>query len=669
MFTPRTLIIAVTALVAVALTIEFLPPSFFDMISSASAKGKGKGNGNGNGNGGGNGNGPGNGNGNAYGHQKGGDSNPGIGNGFESEGFASRGNGAAESRLQELRKSGFIEDFHKSEWEEELRFESGSGNELEENLSIDANPSEKFSKFLSIDDIDVNLPRGNSDDAEAAEGSNVTSLPPGLAKKDGAPPGLAASGGVPPGLADSGGIPPGLAAKGGIPPGLADTGGIPPGLVDKGGLPPGQAKKLENVADDLQSADAVAADEQNFADNNDLILKPGSYIEDEILALALSDMADRRAQDLGFGLSASSFVHNGKTLVTLKVPPGMDAPRALALLRRELPGQAFYLNHLYRPYLPADKEPPLKQQPEDRTPDNGNSVCLDERCYGKKLVGWKEQLSLCGSNVSIGVIDTDVDLQHPTFSGQNIKHKSFVTRERPISPDWHGTGVLALLAGRPDSNTPGLLPHAHFSIASVFFTNKLGEAVTDTVTLLSALDWMSDSNVRLVNMSFSGPKDDLVQARIKDMREKGFIFTAAAGNEGPVGLPSYPAAYSEVVAVTAITKNLEIYPYASRGNHVDLAAPGVHIWTASPGGGEDYRTGTSFAAPYVTAILALQPAEIFNLSEAEFLDHLKTVSIRQRQQDPIFGRGLLKAPAECPAPMTSSVSDWKAVATPSAFSR
>ena len=159
---------------------------------------------------------------------------------------------------------------------------------------------------------------------------------------------------------------------------------------------------------------------------------------------------------------------------------------------------------------------------------------------------------------------------------------------------------------------------------------------------------MRTSGAKLINMSFSGPQDDLVQARITAMRTQGFVFTAAAGNEGPAAVPAYPAAYPDVIAVTAVTKDLHIYPSASRGAEIDLAAPGVGIWTAAPNSREAYRTGTSFAAPFATAVLALQRPDVLYAPKDKLLDRVKTVGLGPPGRNPIYGRGLLQAPSECP---------------------
>ena len=74
------------------------------------------------------------------------------------------------------------------------------------------------------------------------------------------------------------------------------------------------------------------------------------------------------------------------------------------------------------------------------------------------------------------------------------------------APNWHGTAVLSLLAGGPVTNTPGLIPDAEFFAANVFYSDERGDMAADTISLLKALDWMKKFDVKLINMSFSGPR-------------------------------------------------------------------------------------------------------------------------------------------------------------------
>ena len=87
--------------------------------------------------------------------------------------------------------------------------------------------------------------------------------------------------------------------------------------------------------------------------------------------------------------------------------------------------------------------------------------------------------------------------------------------------------------------------------------------------------------------------------------KKGLILVAAAGNDGPKAAPLYPAAYAEVIAVSAVDEQARIYDKAASGPYVALAAPGVDVLVAAPRGAYDLSTGTSVACAEVSGIVAL----------------------------------------------------------------
>jgi subtilisin family serine protease len=365
-----------------------------------------------------------------------------------------------------------------------------------------------------------------------------------------------------------------------------------------------------------------------------------------VLAVNLSPAGLARARVLGFQVEDTPLVRAESPVTTLTVPRGMDALQAIDLLKQNLPAEHFQLNRLYRLYRPAMKE---DREPRPSRPATlGSKNCAGDHCYARAAIQWKDSFASCAQNVKIGVIDTDIDLKHPAFKQQNITQRLFIPAGRQAAGNWHGTGVLALLAGRPDSGTPGLLPEATFFAASIFYAGGDGDAMTDTVSILRALDWMIASGAKLVNMSFSGPQDDLVQAQIESLSANGLVFSAAAGNDGPTAEPAYPAAYPQVIAVTAVTKEFKNYPYANRGGHIDVAAPGVDIWTAWPDSREGYRSGTSFASPFVTAVLAILPPDMLKPPKENLFEQLRTADLGPPGRDPVYGRGLLQAPSSCP---------------------
>jgi hypothetical protein len=419
-----------------------------------------------------------------------------------------------------------------------------------------------------------------------------------------------------------------------------------------------KANEAEQAAQNAASASPAQAKDARGRNVDVSGVLAGTYARREVLALNLSPQGMGRARELGFQIGEAFLSQVDGPIIKLIAPEGLDAIQAQALLRQHLPAEIFHLNRLYRPYRTATTPELRTEQPDEPARLGKTTRCVDDRCYSRTAIHWQDDLGRCARDLRVGVIDTDVDLRHPTFAGQKITAQNFLPDGRQPSPNWHGTGILALLAGRRDSGTPGLIPDATFFSAGIFFTGEEGEAVTDTVSLLRALEWMDNAGVRVVNLSFSGPQDGLVATRIGRMRAQGFAFAAAAGNDGPTAAPSYPAAYPEVIAVTAVTKELKIYPSASRGPHIDLAAPGVRIWTAMPDGKEGYRTGTSFAAPYATAVLALLQPDLLRAPEIELLKVVKTVNLGPPgERNPIYGRGLLQAPGTCPK-MAPAETSW-----------
>ena len=155
--------------------------------------------------------------------------------------------------------------------------------------------------------------------------------------------------------------------------------------------------------------------------------------------------------------------------------------------------------------------------------------------------------------------------------------------------------------------------------------------------------------VQVTNMSLSGPANALLEQLVRRLAERGMVIVAAAGNEGPKAGPAYPAAYADVIAVTAVDRMKRPYRRAGRGEHIDLSAPGVDIWTAASVSGARPKTGTSFAAPFVTAAAALMKSANDGTTAAEIHDALgkSAEDLGAPGKDVVFGWGLLNTRAAC----------------------
>lgn len=359
---------------------------------------------------------------------------------------------------------------------------------------------------------------------------------------------------------------------------------------------------------------------------------------DDIITTGISAETRDALKLQGFQeVSQSNMPSLGMNVVRLRPPKNMPQSVVNELMREQRIIGGFHKNETYIIYGPSDDS----SETRDYTPHPGPRAgqCREDRCYGREAICWDADIEQKTSHKRIGIIDTAIDISHPAFVGRTIKVGTFIGASERSASDWHGTAVLSILAGSPESGVLGLAPDAEFYAAEAFRTDPDGIATTDTASLLKALEWLEGNNVTLVNMSFSGPKDVLVEKAIQRMRKRGVTFVAAAGNFGPTAPASYPAAYDGVIAVTAVNKNGSNYFAANRGNYIDLAAPGVRVWMALPDGKEGYRTGTSFAAPFVTALLAA-----FDIrSDAK----VPTLDLGPPGDDQIYGRGLAVTSRDC----------------------
>lgn len=273
--------------------------------------------------------------------------------------------------------------------------------------------------------------------------------------------------------------------------------------------------------------------------------------------------------------------------------------------------------------------------------------CTLQDCPAHAAVGWPSPKGSCTLAPRIGMIDSGVDLRAPALQGARIELLSTRGKSRPPSGSAHGTAVAALFAGAAGGPAPGLLPRAEI-VAVDAFHRAGGEDSADAYDVVRALDRLAGRDVDIVNMSFAGPDNDVLEEAVAAMAGRGAMLVAAAGNAGPRAAPQFPAAYGGVVAVTAADAKGRSYRQATGGAHIAFAAPGVKLWTASGKSGR-LRSGTSFAAPFASAALAVLRERAPEASAAELVMALAKSArdLGAPGRDPVFGWGMVTMPA-CP---------------------
>lgn len=205
-----------------------------------------------------------------------------------------------------------------------------------------------------------------------------------------------------------------------------------------------------------------------------------------------------------------------------------------------------------------------------------------------------------GMNVTIAVIDSGIDARHPELA--NTVSDSFDALGSKEGPHVHGTGIAGAIAAH--ARLMGSAPEARI-LAIRAFAATSGSAESSSYVIIKSLNYAVLHGAQIVNMSFAGPKDPLIERGIIATAERGVLMIAAAGNAGPKSPPLYPAANPNVIAVSGTDAHDRLFAASNRGSHIALAAPGTDVFLPAPGEKYQMTSGTSFSAAYVTGVAAL----------------------------------------------------------------
>lgn len=362
---------------------------------------------------------------------------------------------------------------------------------------------------------------------------------------------------------------------------------------------------------------------------------PPTAAPGEIVTLALSDadLAELLAQ--GFTVVEERQLSDfGTVSRRMAIPPGLSLEEARRAARALPSGQDADFNHYYRP----------EQGP--------SGECVGFECPASVMRDWPHGLPReidCGASGPIGMIDTGINEGHETFAGALLEVTRLGGDDLQPSRAIHGTAVAALLVGQPGSRSPGLLPGSRL-VAVDAFHRVGGDERADVFSLLEGLDLLASEGVSVINLSLSGPANTVLAEVVERLvNERDVVLTASVGNAGPAAEPAYPAAYASVIAVTAVDRGGQVYRRAVRGAHVDLAAPGVEVWTAASVSGARWKTGTSFAVPFVTAAAALMRQSQPDLRATEVATALRALGrdAGDAGPDEVFGAGIIDLDALC----------------------
>ena len=203
--------------------------------------------------------------------------------------------------------------------------------------------------------------------------------------------------------------------------------------------------------------------------------------------------------------------------------------------------------------------------------------------------------SWTGRNVSVAVIDSAVDANHPDLKGRVSLSKNFV-RRRSARAENHGTEVAGIIAanGNNGIGSVGVAPGTRImALRACWQKAKGGKSVCSSLTLAQAIDFAIQRKAKIINMSLGGPPNRLLAELLNKADESGIAVVAAYHKGLPRG--GFPASHKNVIAVGDGTFRI------NRG----YSAPGTNVPTTKPGGKWGFVSGSSYAAAHVSGLLAL----------------------------------------------------------------
>lgn len=233
--------------------------------------------------------------------------------------------------------------------------------------------------------------------------------------------------------------------------------------------------------------------------------------------------------------------------------------------------------------------------------------------------GWDTNTG--STEVVIAIIDSGVDSNHPDLMDKLVPGKNFLCGYDLNNTDdvnGHGTAVAGTAAATTDNEigVAGVNWESKIMPLVVLGSNNYG-TISDTI---EAIIYAADNGVEVINLSLGGPGSSIAEKEAIDYAwGKGVVIIACAMNYATETL-QYPAAYENVVAVSATTSSDTRSSFSNFGNWIDIAAPGSGIYTTNRDGGYGYHDGTSFSSPIVAGLAALILSVEPDLTNSQVVD-------------------------------------------------
>jgi len=247
------------------------------------------------------------------------------------------------------------------------------------------------------------------------------------------------------------------------------------------------------------------------------------------------------------------------------------------------------------------------------------------------------------TEIKIAIIDSGVNAQHPDLKNKVLAGYDFYNADSDASDDHgHGTFVAGIIAA--SENVMGV--KGLYGQARIIPVKVLGDAGQGTYEdTASGIVWAVDHHAQVINLSIgSYAFSHLLRDAVNYALEKGCVVVASAGNEG-VAKEMYPAAYPDVIAVSALGQDGHIWPKSNKGRYIDFCAPGEQILSTGLNDSYVLSDGTSASAAVVSSLAAMLISEFRNGSNIFIRERIAQTAqdMGKKGRDFIYGDGKINA--------------------------
>jgi subtilisin len=290
-------------------------------------------------------------------------------------------------------------------------------------------------------------------------------------------------------------------------------------------------------------------------------------------------------------------------------------------------------------------------------------AAVSDTTWGLKAIGVATAFPPpTGRGVKVAVLDTGLDLNHPDFKNrvvEGVTARSFVTGISVQDVHGHGTHCAGTICGPRDSIGGiryGVAPEAELLVGKVF-NNAIRPKATDD-DILEGITWAEDNGARIISMSLGSSRGtgadfplqyEAVARSLLNRSTNSVLLVAAAGNASDrpsaVICVENPAACPSIMAVAAVDIQRRIASFSCKQldeiGAIDVAAPGVGVYSSVTGGTFEEFDGTSMAAPHVTGLAALYLERNPGMTARQLFDELKNRALALGDLAD-FGSGLIQ---------------------------